>query len=37
VTLLTGDICTPFFANITKAKTAKVVRMVWIHLRARDL
>jgi 26S proteasome regulatory subunit N6 len=28
VTLLTGSICSPFFANITKAKTAKVVRAV---------
>lgn len=28
VTLLTGDTCAPFFANITKAKTAKVVRAV---------
>jgi len=28
VTLLTGDTCAPFFANVTKAKTAKVVRAV---------
>ena len=28
VTLLTGETCAPFFANITKAKTAKVVRAV---------
>jgi 26S proteasome regulatory subunit N6 len=27
-TLLTGPICTPFFSNVTKAKTAKVVRAV---------
>ncbi len=28
VTLLTGSTCAPFFANVTKAKTAKVVRAV---------
>jgi 26S proteasome regulatory subunit N6 len=28
VTLLTGTTCAPFFANVTKAKTAKVVRAV---------
>ena len=28
VTLLTGDTCAPFFTNVTKAKTAKVVRAV---------
>ncbi|KAL9179895.1 hypothetical protein ACHAXT_007865 [Thalassiosira profunda] len=28
VTLLTGETCAPFFNNITKAKTAKVVRAV---------